>query len=301
MPEIGAPQPNNSAYSQVSIGPRSSNAKSQNKANENIINKAAGQKPKSIYKDGPHNQLGKDEFLKLLSFQLQNQDPMNPMDQHKMTGELAQFSQLEQLSNLNSKYDKANQNQMIQDKFFAASFVGKEIVTSGSTIKLLDEGVDADVLFKLDGDADKMVIRIMDEKNQTVGEIWTENVPRGAQQITWDGVSLDGQPAAKGSYKAVIKAWDKNCQEVMARTQATGLVESVSFEDGEPVLLVSGQKVYLRDVSNFRMPKGSADSSLEQNLPAAQSSISHLELNKNKLNPQAVNNAYVDQMKGIYD
>ena len=50
--------------------------------------------------------MGKDEFLKLLTVQLKNQDPMNPMEQGKMAAELAQFSQLEQLSNLNTSFDK---------------------------------------------------------------------------------------------------------------------------------------------------------------------------------------------------
>ena len=106
MPEIGRPVSNQEQqYKAVTIGPKQMERKAQDEAKqrEQLINNATGYKPKSIYQDKPHNQMGKDEFLKLLTYQLQNQDPMNPMDQSKMTGELAQFSQLEQLSNLNSK------------------------------------------------------------------------------------------------------------------------------------------------------------------------------------------------------
>lgn len=299
MPEMGRPVSNQGAeFRQATIAPRALNTKvkSDDQLSEELINKATGQKPKSVYKDGPHNQLGKDEFLKLLTFQLQNQDPLNPMDQQKMTGELAQFSQLEQLSNLNNKFDKANQNQMIQDKFFAASFVGKEVVTSGSTLKLKEEGESADVLFKLDGDASKVVIRVLDEKNQIIGETWKENMSHGAHQVTWEGVTLDGQPAAKGNYKAVVKAWDKNGQEVMAQTHATGVVQSVSFEDGEPMLTVDGQKVYLRDVATFQLPKNNR---VQQALPTAQDLNGKLPSNR-LVNPQQAANSYAEQ-NGIYD
>ena len=108
MPEIGRPTTQQEMqYRQVTMGPRSMRGtKSEERIREDLINKATGYKPKDdLFKEGPHNQMGKDEFLKLLTFQLQHQDPMNPMDQGKMTGELAQFSQLEQLSNLNKKFE----------------------------------------------------------------------------------------------------------------------------------------------------------------------------------------------------
>lgn len=304
MPEIGRPiSPQEQQYKAVSIAPKAltSKGQSEEKIREQIINNATGNKPKSMYKEGPHNQMGKDEFLKLLTFQLQNQDPMNPMDQGKMTGELAQFSQLEQLSNLNAKFDQQNKNQMIQDKFFAASFVGKKVITSGSSLKVTEEGGQADVLFKLNGEAAKVVIRIMDEKNQTVGEIWKDGMSGGSHTVTWNGTTLDNQPAAKGNYKAVVRAWDQNMNEVPTQTQATGLVQSVAFEDGEPVLTVDGQKVFLRDVSSFHTGTDEM-----QNLPGAQQSQNGLRLQNTGVTPaspspkQAIN-AYQGTEKGIYD
>src|SRR5665647_423556 len=133
MPEIGRPStPAEANYRNVQMAPKSlsGSGKSERQIREQIINKATGYKPKNeLFKEGPHNEMGKDEFLKLLSFQLQHQDPMNPMDQSKFTGELAQFSQLEQLTNLNKKFDSMGQTKNLEDKFHAASFVGKKIVT----------------------------------------------------------------------------------------------------------------------------------------------------------------------------
>jgi flagellar basal-body rod modification protein FlgD len=312
MPEMGRPvTPQQAQYSQVQMGPKSLAGKGMSEAQkrEALINKATGYKPKNeIFKEGPHNQLGKDEFMKLLTFQLQNQDPMNPMDQSKFTGELAQFSQLEQLSNLNKKFEENGKNQGIQDKFYAASFVGKKVVTTGSTMELKQSGDEGEVLFKLDGQASKVLIRILDEKNNVSGEIWKEGLSQGAHQVTWDGVALDGSPAVKGKYTAQVKAWDENGQEIGTRTEATGIVQSVTFDSGEPLLTVNGQKVFLRDVASFH----TAETQTHQSNDAARALNTglsghngSLQSNNNGINPNAVPadkamNAY-KQNTGIYD
>lgn len=302
MPEIGRPvTPQEAQYRQVQMGPKSlaGSGKSEDRIREEVINRAQGLKPKNeLYKEGPHNQMGKDEFLKLLSYQLQHQDPMNPMDQSKMTGELAQFSQLEQLSALNQKFDKQNKNQAIEDKFYAASFVGKKVVTTGSSINLKESGDPGDVLFKLDGEASKVMIRILDEKNNVSGEIWKDGLSQGSHQVTWDGVALDGSPAVKGTYRAQVKAWDEMGNEVGTRTEATGVVQSVTFDEGEPVLTVNGQKVYLRDVASFHTAGTETHSSAtntglsNQNAPMVQS--------KNTVPVEQAMNAY-NGNTGIYD
>lgn len=307
MPEIGRPLTGQEyQYRQVTMGPKSLTGKGKTEAEikEDIINKATGYKPnKDLYKDGAHNQMGKDEFLKLLTFQLQNQDPMNPMEQNKLTGELAQFSQLEQLSNLNKKFDEGNKTKAMEDKFYAASFVGKKIVTTGSTINLKNSGDPGDVLFKLDGDASKVMIRILDEKNNIAGEIWKDGMSSGSHQLTWDGVALDGSPAVKGSYKAVVKAWDQSGNEVSARTEATGRVDSVTFDEGEPVLTVNGQKVYLRDVQSFHTPETPTHLVNNAGLSGQSGSINLKNEDKNEYpnmkNQQALN-AYSEK-PGIYD
>ena len=317
MPEMGRPVTAQQAqYNQVQMGPKSLAGRGMSEAQkrEALVNKATGYKPKNeLFKDGPHNQLGKDEFMKLLTFQLQNQDPMNPMDQSKFTGELAQFSQLEQLSNLNKKFEDNGKNQGIQDKFYAASFVGKKVVTTGSTMNLKESGDPAEVLFKLDGQASKVMIRILDSKNNVAGEIWKEGLSEGAHQVEWDGVALDGTPAVKGKYIAQVKAWDDMGQEVGTRTEATGMVQSVTFDQGEPVLTVDGQKVFLRDVVSFHTsetqthqtnnaPAVNAARALNSDLSGQDGS---LQSNSDGINPNTVPaeqamNAY-KQNTGIYD
>ncbi len=317
MPEIGRPvDPKQAQFSQVTMAPKSlagSRSAEGKNDNENILNRATGRREQSIYGQAKKNEMGKDEFLKLLTYQMQNQDPMNPMDQGKMTGELAQFSQLEQLSNLNSKFDQVQKNQNIQDKFHAASFVGKKVVTSGASIKITDEGLPSNVLFKVEEDAGKILVRIMDEKGQTVGEIWKDGMSRGSHEVEWDATTLDGQPAAKGNYKAIVKAWNQQGKEVGTKTQATGLVSSVTFDEGEPVLTVDGQKVFLRDVVSFHSAEEknmnqnlNANSGTNmrsvQNVPTAQQLQNELRLNQAPApSVQQAQNAYSNPGEGIYD
>jgi len=306
MPEIGRPiTPQEQNYRQVQMAPKdlslAGKSKSEREVREDIINKATGYKPKNeLYKEGPHNQMGKDEFMKLLTVQLQHQDPMNPMDQSKLTGELAQFSQLEQLTNLNKKYDATQQNQGIQDKFYAASFVGKKVVTTGSSLDLKNNGDSGDVLFKLDGNAQRVMVRIFDEKNNVAGEIWSEGLSAGSHQLTWDGVALDGSPAVKGKYRIQVRAWDENNQDVGTRTEATGIVSSVTFDEGEPVLTVNGQKVFLRDVASFHTPETSTHTEEKSSTVSGQNAPMVESVKNVEVPVKQALNAYSENA-GIYD
>ena len=263
MPQIGKPyNPQKNAFKNVKMAPRmmkpdpSQPTKLNEREKERLLNKVTGYKPKNdLFVDGDkHNKLGKDEFLKLLSAQLKNQDPMDPMKQDKMAAELAQFSSLEQLTNLNKKFDKFNSNANVEDKFYGASFLGKEVVTSGSTLDFAGEGTESDILFSLEKPASKVLVRIFDNKNNMVGEIWKENIGRGNQNFTWDGYQFDKTTAPKGEYKTQVVAWDQFSEPMDVQTKNTGVVESVFFENGETVLQVNGKKVFLRDVDSFHVP-----------------------------------------------
>lgn len=259
MPSMGRPTTlQERSYNDVTIAPKDvSNQKNLNpKEKERLLNKISGYQPKNdLYVDGKqHNKMGKDEFLKLLTHQLQNQDPMKPMEQGKMAGELAQFSQLEQLSNLNNKFENMNKNAQVEDKFYGASFLGKEVVTQGSSLDFEGEGTEADILFTLPQPASKALVRIFDSKNNMVGEMWKENLGRGNQNVEWDGTQLDGAISGAGEFSVSVLAWDDSAEPMPVETKVKGQVDSVFFENGETVLLVDGKKVFLRDVDSFHTP-----------------------------------------------
>lgn len=264
MPGMGRPVTSKErSFGEVTIAPRQETNKRAptGKEKERLLNKITGFTPKNdLYVDGKkHNKMGKDEFLKLLTHQLQNQDPMKPMEQGKMAAELAQFSQLEQLANLNTKFDDFNSNANVEDKFYGASFLGKEVVTTGRSLDFQGEGKEADILFTLPKAASKALVRIYDSKGNMVGEMWKENLGRGNNNVAWDGTALDGSPSAAGEYKVSVLAWDETAEPIPVETKVKGQVQSVFFENGETVLLVDGKKVFLRDVDSFHVPGKTRD------------------------------------------
>ncbi len=294
----------------------------EQKQKEKLLNKLTGFKPDNkLYVDGKtHNKMGKDEFLKLLTVQLKNQDPMKPMEQNKMAAELAQFSQLEQLSNLNTKFDSLVDDKGVKDKFYGASFLGKEVVTTGSSLEFSGkEGESADILYHLPKPAEKVLVRVFDDKNNMISEEWKENIGRGNQTFTWDGQSLDGATAIAGTYKTQVYAWDESSEPIIVKTKNTGIVESVFFENGETVLKVDGKKVFLRDVDSFHTPNpqgpeatlGQNQANLKEafnnssNLPIAQETGKSLNLNSknNKASVDAYKKHHVPTtgLTNVYD
>ena len=228
----------------------------------NIVGKN-GQVGKSAIKvvDGTkHGKLDKDGFLKLLMHQLSNQNPMKPVDQNKMAADLAQFSQLEQISNMNKNLEKVLADDIVKKKFFAASFLGKKVMTNGSSVKHYGEGSSSSINFKIPKDMAKGLIRIFDSQKQMITQLNLDARPAGTHSISWDGKQLDGMDAGKGVYTVQIKAWDRFNNEISAKTQAKGLVTGVSFDrHGEPVVTVDDKKVYLRDVENFQLVKNNQE------------------------------------------
>ncbi len=268
MTRIGRPDNGSNEFQNVRMG-RPANSKKVNgpKSVGDQLNQIAGIREESRFVERKdHNKMDKDAFMKLLAHQMSNQDPMNPMDQKQFAADLAQFSQLEQLTNMNSRIEQMSEGRETQDRFQGAMFLGKRAITGGATVQYNGQDPSVTLPFFLPNHAKKMVVRIFDSKNQMIGRIEKEHVPGGGQTLAWDGVSLDGTRAVKDTYRFDVQAWDEKMQEFQGETRAAGTVTAVSFEDGEMVLTVDGaKKVFLRDVKSFEMPQ--TNSVAAQNIP----------------------------------
>jgi flagellar basal-body rod modification protein FlgD len=249
MPEIGRPQ-NITQQQLMQVEMRKDANK---KIDLDIIDKAGGTRADVLKPAKDPKNMDQSDFLKMLSHQMQNQDPMNPQDGSKYTTDLATFAQLEQLTNMNKKMDLQKDQALMEQKMVAASFVGKKIATTGNSIVTEKDGQKSTVLFNLEKPAQKVKVQLLDSKGNISAEIPMENIAAGSQQAIWDGKALDGYPAPKGQYQVVVRAWDENQKNINVSTQVTGTVESVAFEEGEVILRVAGKKVFLRDVSSFHL------------------------------------------------
>lgn len=274
MPSIGRPEiSGNSPFGSISMANKGSAA---NKSVGEELNRLTGYRENSKFVDAKeHNSLGKDGFIKLLSHQLSNQDPMNPMDQKDFAADLAQFSQLEQMTNINTTLKEQNKNANAERQFYGASFLGKKVVTKGTSLKFNGEDK-VQVPFSLPKDAAKVIVRIVDEKNQLVSQLEYDKMNRGAQTVDWDGISTDNAPAQKGDYQVQVYAWDEAMQPFAGETKSSGLVTGVTFENGETILKVDGKKsIFLRDVESFEMVRDN-DTSKANNTKTALNSYNQI-------------------------
>lgn len=271
MPMIGRPEiPGRNSYSDISI--RKPDVDTSQKIDPKIgdeLNKMVGVKPGTRFVDKKeHESLGPDGFMKLLAHQLKNQDPMKPMDQKDFSANLAQFSQLEQLTAMNKKFDGLTANNDNEKRFQGASYLGKKVVTTGTTIDYSGDGQNVQLPFHLDKAAKNVIIRIYDNKNQMIGKIDREDLGKGQQGVIWDGVGLDGEIAPKEQYHFDVIAFDDKNEKFMGSTRAEGTVTGVRFENGETILDVSGgRKVFLKDVESFSLAEKDLAS---KKLPALQ-------------------------------
>jgi len=193
------------------------------------------------------NVMGKDDFLNLLITQLQNQDPLNPTDSTEFTAQLAQFSSLEQLGNVNENLTELKHFQASINNSQAVALIGKAITAAGNSIQLTDDGaVQCD--FSLDGDAAVVVANIYDSTGKFVADFESRNLSEGQHALFWDGLDNQGNRMANGNYTFEILAADAKGRDIRSTTFFSGTVERVTFENDTSYLMSGNQKIALADV-----------------------------------------------------
>jgi flagellar basal-body rod modification protein FlgD len=192
--------------------------------------------------------VGKDEFMKLLLAQLKNQDPLKPMDGTDFAAQLAQFSSLEQLKNLNTTLETQSVNQMTLGYAQSVNMIGKEAVTnSGNTVTA--NGQTTELNYSLAKDAQTVTISIMDKDGKLV-KSWDESArTAGMNSATWDCSGVE-----KGDYTYQIAARDSSGAAVAAETMTTGVVTAVHFRSNQILVTLNGREVPLSAISEVRDP-----------------------------------------------
>lgn len=198
--------------------------------------------------------LGKDDFLNLLITQLKNQDPLNPTDSTEFTAQLAQFSSLEQLNNVNTNLEQLQNFQASANNSQAVSLLGKEITTNGNFMQLA-EGGPVGFDFSLSSDAATVVTTVYDSTGGFVKSFENKNIVAGQHTLFWDGTDKDGNPAIDGSYTFEVLAADADGHDIKTETFFTGTVDKVTFENNTPFLISGDQKIAVGDVIQVATPR----------------------------------------------
>lgn len=191
--------------------------------------------------------LGKDDFLNLLVAQLQNQDPLSPLDSTAFTSQLAQFSSLEQLSNVNENLEYLQMYQASINNAQAVSFIGKNIDAFGKSIKLESEA-NEDIHFELNRDSSSVYINIYNDRGDLVKIIENGPMGEGKQSVEWDGTDNGGNTLPEGIYEFEVMAVDANGDKVQTTTYISDKVTGVTFKNGVTYLLAGGMKIPIGDV-----------------------------------------------------
>jgi flagellar basal-body rod modification protein FlgD len=186
-----------------------------------------------------------NEFLQLLTTQLQHQDPTSPLDPNQFTQELVQFASVEQQINTNSSLNTMISLQQTQQAASAMTFLGATVAVSGKTAQLANGQATWNYSVTQPATAN---ISIANSSGQVVYTT-SQTVQPGAQTFTWNGVDANGVAWPSGPYTISISATGANNQSIPVTTQVQGVVTGVDVSKTPPNLTVGGQSYPLNQIT----------------------------------------------------
>ena len=194
--------------------------------------------------------LGKDQFLQLLVTQLKNQDPMSPMDGTQFAAQLAQFSTVEQLMQMNTKLDAQNtaaaQGQIAQQASFANALIGRDVILNGARVNVAGDGTGR-INVDLAAAATKVHVDVVSGDGKTViaSQDFT-GVGAGSQTL-----SLAVGQIPSGNYTYKVTAADAAGKAISVTGNTVGEVQATVFQSGQVMVRVDGAVVPVTDITEI--------------------------------------------------
>jgi flagellar basal-body rod modification protein FlgD len=189
-------------------------------------------------------------FLTLLTTQLKNQNPLDPLDTNQFTQQLVQFASVEQQINMNQQLTSLVALQKANQVTSAMSFLGSTATVDGSSTKLV--GGKGSWSFAVDKPSTG-TITIKDSTGQTA---YSGSFPlnAGTQTFAWDGRGNNGTQWPDGTYTLAITAKDASGQQVAVSTTVNGTVDAVDLTQNPPALTIGGQSYGLDKIKQVVRP-----------------------------------------------
>ncbi|KQK29238.1 flagellar hook capping protein [Bosea thiooxidans] len=187
-----------------------------------------------------------DQFLLLLTTQLKNQSPLDPLDTNQFTAQLVQFAGVEQQLKTNETLGSLLSLSAAGTATNAVGFIGAKITADGTTTRLIDGKAEWKVNMSSAGTAN---ITIKDSKGNVV-QTATKTLVAGDQTYSWDGTTSIGSKAPDGEYTITIDAKNVAGEAVTAKTQISGIVDGVDFTSSIPMLKIGSISVPIDKVKS---------------------------------------------------
>jgi flagellar basal-body rod modification protein FlgD len=198
-----------------------------------------------------------NNFLLLLTKQLQNQDPLNPMDTAQFTQQLVGFSQVEQQIASNKALEKLVGLQSATNAYGAVSFLGNEVAVDTDHVGL--QGGKAKFQYEIDHTASKAVLTVVDSTGQTV-LVQEANRGIGSYNVDWNGKDAFGNQLPDGDYRVAVSYADDQGQTYSAKITSFGTVDSTEIADGEVKLFMGRVGFPVDKVLKITKPSSNSES-----------------------------------------
>ncbi len=190
--------------------------------------------------------LGKDDFLKMLLAQLKNQDPLKPVDGTDFAAQLAQFTSIEQLTNMSTQLASLASSQAAMTNTTAIDLIGKQ-VTAGGGNTVTVSGDTAQITYNLEKNAKQVTVNIYDASGSQIDSLEFNGQSQGVNTITWNCADLP-----KGDYKFDVTATDTSGNSINTQGIISGTVTDVKFKNNVIYLTVGGQDIPMSSVLSVK-------------------------------------------------
>ncbi len=152
-----------------------------------------------LNKENERKELGQEDFLELMTTQLQNQDPFKPMENGDFLAQIAQFSTVDGIQGLETAFGEFSQSMVSNQALQASNIVGRNVLAP-TGLAALEEGGAIKGVAELPAGSGQVTVTITDTAGQTVRRLSLGQQPAGPVEFQWDGLKDDGQYAAPGTY-----------------------------------------------------------------------------------------------------
>jgi flagellar basal-body rod modification protein FlgD len=199
-----------------------------------------------------------NQFLTLLTKQLQNQDPLSPMDTAQFTNQLVQFSSVEQQINQNKNLNQLISLQSSTNTYAAASFIGNTVAVNSDQLSLT--GGKAGFQYQIEHQGDKALLRIADAQGHVVA-IQEANSAVGTYQVQWNGQDASGNQLPDGQYQVSVQYEDSAGTNYSAPITVYGTVDSADVSNGQVSLNVGAVNYPVDKITKIIKPTAPASGS----------------------------------------